>query len=426
MKTEWNATAKMHENGSCIFEKCDIEAYRTLAEEYEGFSKGEKAKYKGRDAYIEEKSGVSFSQLNLRYIRLMQEVKLRISNDKMPEILNIDPILDQRTVRDLLSSLENEEYIKKLYKDKKLNVTSGLNTTEALILLDCMRQGRIMLDAGEKADMLAKPLIDFYAATAYAYSLIVMNSPMHKSIKTLKGSHGHTYNHEKSSIDFGGEIPSGTFLDMLCAFPVAHVYSGKLKLNYSVVESIDYIQNHSISLSLTTLLSMVPELNSYYKRFDREHEIVHKLNIDTSIVNSKIVYNFYIGDGITKVNKQKVRECFKIEPVEENTASLIVKVEADKLQDIMPIIYKDIKGDLWYIESPIDGMYIPEICLHFLIISALCNIMRYSPSEWSGILNNKVSSAYSLLIRRYIELFETKFPMLVVGHLTNYLLNMMK
>lgn len=138
MKTEWNATAKMHENGSCIFEKCDIEAYRTLAEEYEGFSKGEKAKYKGRDAYIEEKSGVSFSQLNLRYIRLMQEVKLRISNDKMPEILNIDPILDQRTVRDLLSSLENEEYIKKLYKDKKLNVTSGLNTTEALILLDCM------------------------------------------------------------------------------------------------------------------------------------------------------------------------------------------------------------------------------------------------------------------------------------------------
>ena len=378
------------------------------------------------DCYIEQVIGLSLSASQLKYIRLMQEVNLRIKSDITPEILNIDPVLDKRTIIDLLSSLENEEYIKNLYKSKKLNVISGLNTSEATILLDCMKQGRIMLDAGKNADMLAKPLIDFYAATAYAYSLIVMNSPMHKSIKSLKGSHGHTYNHEKSSIDFGGEIPSGTFLDMLCAFPVAHVYSGNLKLNYSVVDSIDYIQNHSISLSLTALLSMIPELTSYYNRFDEEHRLVHKLNIDTSVVNSKIVYNFYIGDGITKANIDKIKESFKTNRVTDNQGSLRVEVEAEKLQYIMPIIYKDIKGDLWYVETPIDGMYIPEICLHFLIISALCNIMRYSPNEWSGILNNKISSAYSLLIRRYIELFETKFPMLVVSHLTDYSLNMMK
>lgn len=359
-------------------------------------------------------------------MRLMKEANLRIKSDKIPEILNIDPILDKRMVRDLLSSLENVEYIKNLYKEKKLDVKSGLNTSEASILLDCMRQGRIMLEAGEKADMLAKPLIDFYAATAYAYSIIVMNSPMHKSIKTLKGSHGHTYNHEKSSIDFGGEIPNGTFLDMLCAFPVAHVYSENIKLNYSVIDSIDYIQKHSISLSLTTLLSMVPELNSYYKHFDKKHNLVHKLNIETNVSNSKIIYNFHIGDGVTKINKEKVKKSFKIDSVEENTTNLDIKIDSEKVLDIMPIIYKDIRGELWYVESPIDGMYIPEICLHFLIISALCNIMRYSPSEWSGILNNNISSAYSLLIRRYIELFETKFPMLVVSHLTNYSLNMTK
>lgn len=286
-----------------------------------------------------------------------------------------------------------------------------------------MRQGRIMLDAGMNADMLAKPLIDFYAATAYAYPIIVMNSPMHKSIKTLKGSHGHTYNHEKSSIDFGGEIPNGTFLDMIGAFPVAHIISKNVKLNYPVVESINYIQNHSISLSLTTLLSMIPELNSYYKRFDDKHNLVHKLNIDTEVVNSKIIYNFYIGDGITKINKDRLKSSFNTDPVEDNMTNVVIKIEAENLQNIMPIIYKDIKGSLWYVESPIEGLYIPEICLHFLIISALCNIMRYSPNEWNGILNNKVSPAYSLLIRRYIELFETKFPMLVINHLTNYSLN---
>lgn len=423
MKTEWKATSKESEKGSVIFESCDIEDYNKASEEYNKLSKSQKAQYKGQQQYIEKTLNVQFSEENLKYIRLMQEVELRMKNVKMPEILNIDSILDRRTIRDLLSTLENEEYIKALYREKKLNVRDGLNTTEATILLDCMRQGRIMLDAGMNADMLAKPLIDFYAATAYAYPIIVMNSPMHKSIKTLKGSHGHTYNHEKSSIDFGGEIPNGTFLDMIGAFPVAHIHFENVKLNYPVVESINYIQNHSISLSLTTLLSMIPELNSYYKRFDDKHNLVHKLNIDTEVVNSKIIYNFYIGDGITKINKDRLKSSFNTDPVEDNITNVVIKIEAENLQNIMPIIYKDIKGSLWYVESPIEGLYIPEICLHFLVISALCNIMRYSPNEWNGILNNKVSPAYSLLIRRYIELFETKFPMLVINHLTNYSLN---
>ena len=426
MKTEWKVDDKEYEKQSILFEKFDIDKYNNAVKAYEDLPNSEKSNYKGMDSYIKKDYGISLLPSNLKYMRLMKEANLRIKSDKIPEILNIDPILDKRMVRDLLSSLENVEYIKNLYKEKKLDVKSGLNTSEASILLDCMRQGRIMLEAGEKADMLAKPLIDFYAATAYAYSIIVMNSPMHKSIKTLKGSHGHTYNHEKSSIDFGGEIPNGTFLDMLCAFPVAHVYSENIKLNYSVIDSIDYIQKHSISLSLTTLLSMVPELNSYYKHFDKKHNLVHKLNIETNVSNSKIIYNFHIGDGVTKINKEKVKKSFKIDSVEENTTNLDIKIDTEKVLDIMPIIYKDIRGELWYVESPIDGMYIPEICLHFLIISALCNIMRYSPSEWSGILNNNISSAYSLLIRRYIELFETKFPMLVVSHLTNYSLNMTK
>ena len=42
-----------------------------------------------------------------------------------------------------------------------------------------------------------------------------------------------------------------------------------------------------------------------------------------------------------------------------------------------------------------DDLVLPEISLHYLIISALCNIMRYSPHEWSEILNNKISSQFS-------------------------------
>ena len=56
----------------------------------------------------------------------MQEVELRMKNVKMPEILNIDSILDRRTIRDLLSTLENEEYIKALYREKNLMLEMDL------------------------------------------------------------------------------------------------------------------------------------------------------------------------------------------------------------------------------------------------------------------------------------------------------------
>ena len=87
----------------------------------------------------------------------------------------------------------------------------------------------------------------------------------------------------------------------------------------------------------------------------------------------------------------------------------------------MPTIYHDIHGNLWYINQLVEGFHLPEICLHFLIISALCNIMRYSPYEWNNILSNKISSDFSLLISKYLRLFELKYPMLVVQQLTEFL-----
>ena len=165
---------------------------------------------------------------------------------------------------------------------------------------------------------------------------------------------------------------------------------------------------------------MVPELNSYYTQIDNEHCLVHKLSIDTDVVNSKVKYNFYIGDGVNKPEIDKLKQAFKSEDITENQGSYKITVSSDKVADIMPCIYQDISGNIWYIESPIDGLVLPELCLHFLIISALCNIMRYSPHEWSNILSNRISSQYSLLISKYIRLFELKFPMLVSEQITNF------
>lgn len=237
----------------------------------------------------------------------------------------------------------------------------------------------------------------------------------------MKGSHGHTYNHSDATIDFGGSIPSGTFLDLLAAIPVAHIVKNNIQINYSLVDSIDFIQTHSTKLSLDVLLSMIPELRDSYRRIDSNHKCTHKLDVDVEVVSGQIIYNFYIGDGIDRPDRSKIEKSFKTPNISENQGSYKVVISQQDIANIMPTIYQDVKGQLWYIESPVDGMVLPEFCLHYLTISALCNIMRYSPHAWGDIISNKISSKYSLLISEYIHLFELKFPILVVRHITNYL-----
>ena len=187
--------------------------------------------------------------------------------------------------------------------------------------------------------------------------------------------------------------------------------------------SIELVQDSSIKLSLVTLLSMVPELNEYYTKVDTQNHLVHKLSIDTEIVNSSITYNFYIGNGIDRPSKEKLKAAFNVDDaaIRDNQGAYKVTVSSSIISRITPCIYHDLRGQLWYIESPIEGLVLPELCLHFLIISALCNIMRYSPHNWSNILTNKVSPQYSLLISKYLRLFEIKYPMLVSELITNYI-----
>lgn len=420
MYYELLCTATLCTKGSKLFETYDVEMYVELTKAYERMTPEEKSKYKGSSDYIEKSGGPKLSPLNMCYRKLSSEIEFRLTSSAIPEVLPIDVVLHDKSTIDLLNSLETVEYIKEIYRQKKANVQDGLNTSNSMVLLECMRQGRSLLQAGQKAEILAKPLIDFYAASAYAYAIIVTNSPLHKSIDSLKGSHGHNYDHKNGTVNFGGDIPTGTFLDLMFAVPVSQVHHNNLDIKFSLLPSLEFIQSHSISISLLSLLSMVPELQSYYDKVNPNSRVVHKISIDTGIINSKITYNFYIGDGIKKPDIVKLKSCFKTEDIIENQGSYKVTVDSDSLSHISPTIYQDTRGDLWYVESPVDGLVIPELCLHFLIISALCNIMRYSPHEWNIILTNNISQPFSLLINRYIGLFEIKFPMIATQYLTNY------
>ncbi len=424
MIQDWVANITATDKGQKLFQSCDYKLYKEIKTKYEALPKNEKACYKGADDYIRKNGGPELTPLNKNFMLLIEEIDAQIHSDNVLEVFPIETIDHDVEIHDLLLSLEDEKHIKDIYRKKKLQVKkSGISAKDATILRHCIRQGRSLLQAGLKAEMLAKPLIDFYAASAYAYAIIVLNSPIHKSIDTLKGSHGHTYNHNKKTIDFGGDIPGGTFLDLLCALSVVNItqMDGQhISFKYSVLSSVEMVQNNSISVSLLPLLSMVPELSDHFDKLGTGYKHVHKLSIDTGIVNNKVTYNFFIGDGVAKPDKDVLHRCFNTDVISENQGNYKVSVDSDLITKITPVIYQDMYGHLWYIESPIKGLYLPEVCLHFLIISALCNIMRYSPHEWSDILSNRTSSKFSLVLNQYIRIFERKFPLLITQYLSDY------
>lgn len=422
MSYEWSATSEKTNSGNKLFEVCDVTFFRSKVDEFKSLSKSECGKYKGAADYISKTYNFDMTPLKRNYTLFRSEIDKQLSMNSFPNVIFIDYMLREEAIFDLLASFEDEKYVKEIYRQKKLNVSekSGLNTVSAKTIVECLKQGRSLLQTGQHTDILTKPLIDFYAATAYAYAIIVINSPIHKSLDSLNQSHGHKYIPSKKSIDFGGTMPRGTFLDLIGAVFMSRVMYNDVNIQYSIINSIENFQNNNMSLSLSALLSMVPEIQDDYQRFDDKHCCVHRLTIGTEIKNAKLEYNFYVGDGLNKPNDNKLKDAFLTSSIKEIQGSYQITIDANNIGNIKPTIYKDIRGGLWYIDSPIEGVVLPEICIHFLIISALCSIMRYTPHEWSDILSNKISSTFSLLINRYLRLFEKKFPMLVVPYISNY------
>lgn len=420
MNISWSATATPSTSGSGFFKAFDIEKYHSLHADFMALANSEKKNYKGADDYIAKQGGPSLSPEEINYKKFVEEMVASFEVGKTYSVLPVDLNSERDTIIDLLSSLETENYIKAVYKAKKLKVKGELRTDTAIKLADSIRQGRSLLQSAYAANMLSKPLINFYAASAYAYATIVINSPLHKALDSLKGSHGHSYIHENSTVVFGGKSQTGTFIDFLASIYMPQIVTESVSFKYSALPSLDFIQNHEVSISLMALLSTIPELHNQSMQIPGTRNSVYPLNIKHTVKKETAVYVFEIGNGIDKPSANSLKTIFQVNEVIEANGKYIVDVPANKIREIMPTIYQDVRGELWYIDPLIQGLYLPEICLHYLIISALCNIMRYSPHEWNNILSNKISSEFSLLISKYLRLFELKYPMLVVQQLTNF------
>lgn len=391
-------------------------------ESFEKFSNQEKKRIGSYQSLYESQYG-KLNPEHKNFFNYKQEIDKRITSQPMVNILPLNLYSLNSSLTDLLKSLENIKTIQKIYAFKKMTFqhNSAFKTSESEMILDCMMQGRNLFLAGQNADLLSKPLIYFYSFISYTYAAIVINSPMHKALNSIKNSHGQTYDHQSNAIEFGGDTPWGTFSDLIFSHPTAAIKGESFVLHYSLLNSLNFFQKNKIKISLMAMLSMVPELRAYHTIFNTVRPLSFLTTIDTEVVAGTCNYKFTIGNGELRPKKEHVEIDFPGCNICDKNGRWVISVTPDIISHIMPTLYIDSFGHISYIEKFDDmtSFVLPEICLHYLIMASFSCIMRYTPYEWRKLLSNDVSSELTLLIGNYIRIFEQKYPIMLLRLLSD-------
>ena len=137
MDRKWVAEAYRTNNPQMLFDAFDFSNYLSLTSEYQSFSPTKKQEEKSPEVYFSRITGIDMNSNRRSYAQYMQELNRQLANPQEKSWLHIDPFSQRDSILDLLRSFENIEYIKKIYKEKKLGVSrDGLNTTNAEFILD--------------------------------------------------------------------------------------------------------------------------------------------------------------------------------------------------------------------------------------------------------------------------------------------------
>lgn len=355
---------------------------------------------------------------------LRREINERFSSGPQSKLLPISYLHFEQSILELVENMENTGHIRELYRLRKKATgsarNSGINASEAARVKNCMRQGRELYLAGKSGALMVKPLNYFYSVTAYAYALIILNNPIRYSLDSLPGSHGLNYIPDGMKTQVGGDMPQGTFSDLLVSFPTLTPRNADFFIQQDSSRSILNFFNLRYTIGVGTLLSMIPEIREYYRIATGNAGRTHPLSVSVGKSERNVILEFQIGDGERRPGMADVENAFEGFEILERYGKYIVKVPESESSQISAVIYTDARGGLWYIENPFFPVMFPEICVHFMLTNTLSNLMRYSPDHWGSVLLNEANSEQSLIARKYLSAFENKFPILLLRCLSKY------
>lgn len=389
----------------------------------------ERAKFKNQADYdtqnnvpdLKDEAFIPAKNLSL----VLKEIRCRLENPDVLSPIAIEPLDFDDAALELAESLENVTEIREVYRLRKAATgpkeNAGINTEEAARLKNCFSQGRELFLAGKHGSLMVKPLNFFYALTAYAYGIIILNNPLRYRKDMLPGSHGMSYLPAVIQAQFGGDSPRGTFSELVGAFPTQLIKTPRITINIDCSPSLIAFHKTRFDVSLGTLLSTVPEMADYYKLTTGRPSRCFPLEIASASDPRSLTWEFHIGNGETRPPPDSILQAFGDFSQRERYGKIIVTIPAERASSIKACIYTDIRGNLWFVDNPFFPIILPEISTHFLITSIFSNIMRYRPEEWGSVLVNDVPSSISLLTRHYFSSFERKFLLLVLRTASRYL-----
>jgi hypothetical protein len=237
----------------------------------------------------------------------------------------------------------------------------------------------------------------------------------------VPGSHGMSYLPDAIQAQFGGDSARGTFSDLVMAFPTQLLKRPNIEISIDCSQSLISYFKLKFSVSLGTLLSMIPEMTEYYKLTTRENSRCHPLEVVNANDPRSLTWEFHIGDGERRPSLDGIENSFPGFSRAERFGKVVVTVPASGASTIKACIYTDVRGNLWYVDNPFFPVVLPEIAVHFLTNSMFSNIMRYRPDEWGSVILNEVSSNITLITRHYCSSFQRKFLLVIRRSLSRYI-----
>ncbi|MBN8923951.1 MAG: hypothetical protein J0I96_12790 [Rhodanobacter sp.] len=400
-----------------------LEQQEAAVNEWRQLSPEEQAKHGGNlKAFYKSKSLTPDEDqefVNAKNLHLLNnEISMRVGSKSNLDLITLDELNFPSPAIELLENSENIEHIRDLYRLRKRTTgnekNSGINADEARRLKNCLRQGRELYLSSRSGPLMVKPLTLFYSLTAYAYAIVILNNPIRFKLDSLPGSHGMNYLPDTIEAQFGGDMPHGTFSDLLTSFPTNGIRSRNVDYVQSSLTSIQEFYKNRFTVSSGTLLSMVPEIRDYYKITTGRDSRTHPLEISVVTEQRSTSWELQIGDGISRPAAAEVQQAFSGFKISERYGKVIVVVPTVDGHLAKATIFSDVRGRLWYIENPFFPVVLPEICIHFLLTSMFSNLMRYSPDHWGEVLLNQVSTNVSLIMSKYLSSFETKMPIILL------------
>ncbi|WP_080962611.1 YaaC family protein [Chromobacterium subtsugae] len=398
--------------------KENLERKRRLIEQWKNLSSEERKDEKDLRRFFEKNGYEDLPPNKRNYQIFMEEILKRIDYDNNKKILLSELISKDTDIFELLHSLEDIDKIKKIYRYQKKTSTDGINNEVAEQVRNCFTQGRELFESGKESPTSVKPLLYFYSLTSYAYGLIVMCSPLRYSLETLTGHHGLDYVHDEYSIKLGGDVPYGTFTDLLLSFPTGYlVDSNNTHVISNNYESMKKFFEYNSKARLGAIFTYFPELSTYLSDFIGLEKRVFPVKIKSISIGNAVGYELVVGDGKVSLDEKKFDDLM-LSKNEKIDGRLKYSIPVDVFSRLNLTLIQDIYGDFFLVDSPFK-FSVPEIALHFMVMFSFSNIQRYDPPLWSKVLNNKINSDVSYLISKYLAVYEAKLPYLILRLVNN-------